>query len=128
VSARTKRPAATVRAPSQLAVAPPVDPAVVEGFIQEGRARGAVGRPGASGDAPAPAPRAPQGSKVLLTRKSGSVRRRMTVYLTETTAARLQAWCQTERREASACIDDAINDWLDAEVERTRRPSGRGFG
>lgn len=112
MSARTKRPAATVRAPSQLAAVLPVDPAVVEGFIQEGRARAAPGRPGTSPDVPVPAPRAPQGSKVLLTRKNGDVRRRMTVYLTEATAEDLEDHCIDGNREKSAVIERAVRAYL----------------
>jgi hypothetical protein len=117
VTARAKKPAATVRAPSPRPAAAEVDPAAAEAFILEGRGRAPAGRPGTSPDAPATAPRAPQGSKVLVARKSGAVRRRMTVYLSEDTAERLKAWCETQHREASASIDDAINEWLDQQVK-----------
>jgi hypothetical protein len=53
----------------------------------------------------------------------GEVRRRMTVYLSKDTADRLKAWCETERRETSACIDGAINEWLDRQV----RARGKRF-
>jgi hypothetical protein len=65
---------------------------------------------------------------VLLERKSGDVRRRMTVYLQEDTADRLKAWCETGRTHASGVIDDAVNAWLDSQVALEGRPTGRGFG
>jgi len=113
MSARSKRPAATVRAPSQFAAAPPVDPGVVEGFIQEGRTRATPGRPGTSRDVPTSAPRAPQGSKVLVARKSGAVRRRMTVYLSEDTAEALTRLCRNEGREQSNVVEAALLAWFE---------------
>ena len=115
MTARARKPTATVRAPSAPTPAA-VDPTVAEGFIQEGRARAAAGRPETSPDVPRARPRAPQGSKVLLARKSGDVRRRMTVYLQEDTADRLKAWCEAGRTHVSGTIDDAINAWLDQQV------------
>lgn len=85
------------------------DPAALERFIR-GAPSDVPGRPATSPGVPAP--RAPQGSKVLLTRKSGDVRRRMTVYLSEDTAELLARVCKHEGREQSRVVDDALQEYL----------------
>jgi hypothetical protein len=51
--------------------------------------------------------------KVLLTRKSGAVNRRTTVYLQQETADRLAAWCERRHTDKSGVIDTAVNLLLD---------------
>lgn len=101
------RTASLLRAPTP----PPAaeDPAALERFIR-GAPSDVSGRPAASPGVPAP--RAPQGSKVLLTRRNGDVRRRMTVYLTESTADDLEDHCADGNREKSAVVDRAVRAYL----------------
>ncbi|MDP3177917.1 MAG: hypothetical protein Q8M76_08435, partial [Spirochaetaceae bacterium] len=95
-----------------------VDPAAAEAFILEGRGRAAAGRPGASPDVPAtaptPTPRAPQGSKVMITRKSGVRRWRMTVYLNPATAQQLKDHCEAhDNVEQSLVVEKALRAFFE---------------
>jgi len=60
--------------------------------------------------------RAPKGSKVLVEREHGRVRRRMTIYVEPKLADEFMTWCASNGREASYAAQEAIALYL-----KTRR-------
>lgn len=62
--------------------------------------------------------RAPQGSKVLVERRSGDIKRRVTIYLEPITARRLEEYCDEERHPMSDVVTAAVREYL---AKRARR-------
>lgn len=74
-------------------------------------------RPETSQDAPRH-PRAPQGSKVLVERRSGDIKRRVTVYFEPRTAQRLEEYCDAERYAMSDVVTLAVREYLAKHARR----------
>lgn len=72
------------------------------------------GRPETSQDVPKrpKTPRAPQGSKVLVERRTGDPKRRFTIYLTEVAAARLEMRARVTRYTMSELINELVMQHL----------------
>jgi hypothetical protein len=106
-----KKPALSVRPP------PAVDPAAARTFIAIGDVHKHSKtskdiHKGPATPAPEARPRAPFGSKTLVERGGGKVRRRMTVYLPPALADRLVRWCEANGREMSHTIAEAVGTFL----------------
>jgi hypothetical protein len=106
-----RKPALSVRPP------PAVDPTAARTFIDTGDLQKPLKtskdfyKVSKASEAPRPA-RAPFGSKTLIERRGGKVRRRMTIYLPPELADRLVHWCEAQGREMSHMIAEAVGTFL----------------
>lgn len=97
--------------------APPAPAAELDEWIAKGRpetSRDVTGHPETSEDTPRrpETSRAPQGSKVLVERRSGDIKRRVTIYFEPRTAQRLEEYCEAERYAMSDVVTIAVREHL----------------
>lgn len=105
-----KKPALSVRPP------PSVDPAAAQTFIETGdvqeHPKTSKNVQDVQKTSSKERKRAPFGSKILVERGGGKVRRRMTIYLPPEIADRLVSWCEAHGREMSHTITEAVGTFL----------------